>query len=163
MKFWFNHSLLLLLALGSCSGSYYMGSSSFKKYFMWERTDGTVVDYKMKNKRPYKHAVIRFSSEGKEYTVTSQLIDSDDVPFRNQTVRIMYPKDHPEEAEAKSLGFHWGIPALLAVIGLFVLLVINTNVRRKLRGEAPPKPEDMKSHPKVQELKDFLEQRKWEK
>jgi hypothetical protein len=157
MKFWFTNIILVLLGLGSCTGSYYLGESSLSKLKNWETAEGTLVDFTSKStKSGNKGAILKFSHQGKEYQFKSQLT-SDDVSYRIP-VTVMFPKEDPLQAEARQYGFLLGFPFALLFLGFVLCGLGYGSIKRRLKGLPDAVDESqLKPNPKLQGLRDYLE------
>jgi hypothetical protein len=158
MKSWFTNIILLLFGLGSCTGSFYLGKSSVNKLQHWETAQAEVTGFAGDRNKDgtYPATMLKFSHEGKEYEFKSKL-NSNDVS-RHLPVAILFPKGDPANAEARQYGFLLGLPFALWFLGLVLCGLGYGSIKRRLKGQPETDdPSQLKPNPKLQGLRDYLQ------
>lgn len=157
MNFWVKNLIALVLGLGSCAGSYYLGKSSLDKFLHWENT---VADISSSNdiKR-----TATFTYEGNSYTIYVGNGLSKDNNTRKAVV--IFPKEDPAQGEVRNKATLYVLPLVLGLFGFVMIAVAFFSVRHKLSGRPTADPNDpeiiaqkeqMKQN--VLEMKDKMEE-----
>ena len=157
MKFWATYIIVLLLGMGSCAGSFYLGKISNEKIFKWESAEGRVYDYTSQSGGVKKGLKIAFTYQGQPYQFTSRLTSKDLSEYL--PVTVIFPKDDPSKAEARNFSELLGLPFFLWLVGLIMCVIGFFKMQNRAAGISPPDPSQMKPNPQLDGLRDFLQDR----
>ena len=156
MKFWSTNIILLLIGMGSCTGSFYLGKSSITKLLNWETAQGQVIGHTTRTNKSYNGLIVSFPYEGKNYEFKSSL-SSETMP-RNFRVTVLLPKGDPSQAEARHYGFLLGLPFGLWFLGFVMSGIGYISIKRRIKGEPDPDPSQLKPNPELDGVRDFLKE-----
>jgi|GEM_PF-4705950 len=128
MKFWTKNMIALLLGLGSCTGSYYIGKSSFNKIIFWEST------YANLSSPNSSRRVASFIRDGKQYTVRAY-VDKKETSSR---IKMIFPSADPSQAEVLSYSKLLLFPLVTVIAGLALIAAGLFSIKHKLFGSKNP-------------------------
>ncbi len=146
MKFWAKNLIALLLGVGSCTGTFYIGKTSMHKLKSWESVVGNIS-----SSRDIRRTA-SFTYDGKPYTIyVGNDMDNKD---NSRIATVIFPKEDPSQGEVRNYKMLLGIPLLLGVFGFIMIAVAYFSLRHKSSGRPAIDP----NSPEILQQKEEMKQ-----
>lgn len=143
MNFYIKNGILLVVALGTLAGAFYVSNLSYAKLTKWERAQGRLMHW-MIDEEYYEDPRIAFDYHGREYNFIEPGYKEDKgVKISlGEKWTVIFPPGQPRKAQLYRLGWILGAPAGLTVTGVVLLLIFVTALYRRSKGLTNPTVEE---------------------
>jgi hypothetical protein len=154
IKFWSTYIFILLLGLGSCTTSFYLGIPPLQKLDKWQIADAMVLDYSRTDSKGMSALNIGFVYNEKEYSFKETVKAND--RSKLVSIKIIFPKEDPSKAQVLDRGKMLGIPGYLGLLGILLIRIGYNKIKYRIFGEPPPPPPKLGPNPDFDEVLQFM-------